>query len=163
MFESNNHGSCDDLFAPGLSLRSASKEMTNSKTKSSGSSMAAPLVAGTAAIILSSYPTFTPQDVKQVILESATRGLLKGPHGFPRLPGHGTPNKVLFAPWARVFEEIRVDQLLPESQCRWVSSRTQGESVEGHPAGMQRLFLLQSHSLSDRLSDQQCSSWLLNS
>jgi subtilisin family serine protease len=60
-----------DVFAPGEDINSTAP---NGKyKKESGTSMASPVVAGVAAMLMSYYPNLSATDVKRVILESATR------------------------------------------------------------------------------------------
>lgn len=59
-----------DLFAPGEDIYTTSPE--NKYDFDSGTSLAAPMVSGTAALIWSYYPNLTVQQVKQIILESGT-------------------------------------------------------------------------------------------
>jgi subtilisin family serine protease len=60
-----------DLFAPGVDIYST---VPGSKYEpNSGTSMASPVVAGVAALLLSYYPGLTPAQVKQIILDSARR------------------------------------------------------------------------------------------
>ena len=59
-----------DLFAPGEQIYVA---MPNNKYDyDSGTSLSAPMVSGTAALIFLYYPKLSVQDVKQIILESGT-------------------------------------------------------------------------------------------
>lgn len=53
---------------------------------SDGTSMATPAVAGAVALILSEYPTLTPEQVRRVLVESARDS---GRRGFDRLTGAG--------------------------------------------------------------------------
>ncbi|MCV9930457.1 S8 family peptidase [Flavobacterium sp. LS1R49] len=59
-----------DLFAPGDEIYSAGA--ANSYKSDSGTSLAAPMVSGTAALIWSYYPNLTVQEVKQIIMDSGT-------------------------------------------------------------------------------------------
>jgi subtilisin family serine protease len=59
-----------DLFAPGDKIYTTTAG--NSYTYDSGTSLAGPMVSGTAALIWSYYPKLTVQEVKQIILESGT-------------------------------------------------------------------------------------------
>ena len=60
-----------DIFAPGTDIYSTVPG-GGYKTES-GTSMASPVVAGVAALVMSYYPNLSAADVKRVILESATR------------------------------------------------------------------------------------------
>ncbi|MGH7636041.1 MAG: S8 family serine peptidase [Gemmatimonadaceae bacterium] len=60
-----------DIFAPGDDIKSTAPGGTYKKE--SGTSMASPVVAGVAALVMSYYPTLTAADVKQIVLESAHR------------------------------------------------------------------------------------------
>ena len=90
MMTSSNFGSCVDLFAPGNNIVSAGTKGTSSTAKKSGTSMAAPHVAGAAALYLAAHPTALPGEVEQAILGHATSGNLSG-------LGSGSPNLLLMA------------------------------------------------------------------
>lgn len=59
-----------DLFAPGDEIYTTSAG--NTYKFDSGTSLAAPMVSGTAALIWSYYPNLTAAEVKQIILDSGT-------------------------------------------------------------------------------------------
>lgn len=60
-----------DVFAPGMAIYSTTP--FNGYENQQGTSMAAPVVAGVAAVVRSYFPDLTAQQVKQVIMESAVR------------------------------------------------------------------------------------------
>lgn len=60
-----------DVFAPGVKINSTMPESTYKEQD--GTSMAAPVVAGLAAVIRSYYPSFTAKEVKDIILKSVTK------------------------------------------------------------------------------------------
>ncbi|OUS02357.1 peptidase S8 [Flavobacteriales bacterium 33_180_T64] len=65
----SNYGKINvDVFAPGSAIHSTFPE--NSYETIQGTSMAAPAVAGIAALIRSQYPKLTASEVKQIIMES---------------------------------------------------------------------------------------------
>ena len=59
-----------DVFAPGASIYST--EPGNGYGRNSGTSMAAPMVTGLAALIMAYHPELSPAQVRSLILESAT-------------------------------------------------------------------------------------------
>ncbi|HTH06140.1 MAG TPA: S8 family peptidase, partial [Ilumatobacteraceae bacterium] len=87
----SNTGSCVDVFAPGRQIRSTDFASSGSVTMS-GTSMASPHVAGVAAIILGQHPTWTPADVGDVIVMTATPGVVNPPDDHPL---NGAPNLLL--------------------------------------------------------------------
>ncbi len=65
----SNYGNINvDIFAPGTDIYSTYPN--NEYEFSPGTSMAAPAIAGVAALIMSQYPTLTAAQVKQIILRS---------------------------------------------------------------------------------------------
>lgn len=84
----SNYGKTNvDVFAPGVDIYSCIPE---SKYASyNGTSMAAPVTAGVASLILSYYPNLTPVQVKQIILESSVKV-----KGKVFLPGSDKKKKV---------------------------------------------------------------------
>ena len=76
-----------DVAAPGSVILSASNASGGSSiTSMSGTSMAAPMVAGLAALVLDADPTLTPAEVRQIIRDGATD---LGAAGFDRGYGYG--------------------------------------------------------------------------
>ncbi|WP_129337563.1 S8 family serine peptidase [Cellulomonas endophytica] len=72
----SNTGSCLDLFAPGDWVLSSSVDADDATTMLSGTSMAAPHVAGAAALHLQGAPAATPAQVTAALLGAATPGVV---------------------------------------------------------------------------------------
>lgn len=68
----SNYGSCTDLYAPGVGIVSGWIGAPTATNTRSGTSMAAPHVAGAAARILSMNPAMTPAQVQEFIRSTAT-------------------------------------------------------------------------------------------
>ena len=85
----SNYGSCVDLAAPGVGITSAWVGSTNATMVLSGTSMATPHVAGTAALYLSSVPYGEPILVAGALSGNATQNTVTS------LPA-GTPNRLLY-------------------------------------------------------------------
>ena len=71
----SNYGSCVDWFAPGSSITSAN--MTGGSLSLSGTSMAAPHVAGAAALYLQGNPGASPTAVRSYLASQLTTGVVK--------------------------------------------------------------------------------------
>ena len=71
-----NYGACIDLFAPGSGITSATYDSPTSTGNKSGTSMAAPHVAGAAALVLAQAPGATPQQVRDVLVSGATQNVV---------------------------------------------------------------------------------------
>ncbi|MGA0210160.1 MAG: S8 family serine peptidase, partial [Candidatus Nanopelagicales bacterium] len=85
----SNFGSCVDIYAPGVGVTSAWYTSPTATASLSGTSMAAPHVAGAAARILQGVPTSTPEATWASLRDTATIGVLVG-------LGTGSPDRLLF-------------------------------------------------------------------
>jgi subtilisin family serine protease len=72
----SNYGSCVDLFAPGASIASAWHTSDSATNTISGTSMAAPHVAGVAALHLQGDPDATAAEVRDAIYAASTKGIV---------------------------------------------------------------------------------------
>ena len=84
----SNFGSCLDIFAPGTSIPSTWLGV-NYYAFLSGTSMAAPHVAGVIVRFLSQYPGLSPAQVTNSIKTSSTKNLVTS-------PGTGSPNRLVY-------------------------------------------------------------------
>lgn len=71
-----------DLFAPGVAIYSTMPE--NEYEMQDGTSMASPVVAGAAALLMSYYPEFTTTEIKELLLDSVSPVMAK-----TKKPGSG--------------------------------------------------------------------------
>ena len=93
----SDHNGSVDLVAPGVNvlssvpLRVHEREVAPGYALKSGTSMAAPFVAGTAALVFASHPGITPYQVIRQLENTATR---PGGHGRDDRYGYGTVNPI---------------------------------------------------------------------
>ncbi|MFC7613217.1 S8 family serine peptidase [Actinokineospora soli] len=85
----SNYGTCTDVFAPGVSITAPWHTSDSATNTISGTSMAAPHVAGVVALRLSAHPNETPAQVATALLGAATPSKVTN-------PGAGSPNRLLF-------------------------------------------------------------------
>lgn len=71
-----NYGACVDIYAPGSAIISSTYDSDTSYGSKSGTSMATPHVAGVAALVLAQAPGATPQQVRDLIVNGSTRGVV---------------------------------------------------------------------------------------
>lgn len=86
----SNYGTCVDLFAPGVSIIAPSFSSDTGWASKNGTSMAAPHVAGVAALYLQHAPSAAPAMVASAIINGATPNVVGE-------PGTGSPNRLLYA------------------------------------------------------------------
>lgn len=86
----SNWGLCIDIFAPGWDLVGAWSGGTNIYRSSSGTSNAAPIVSGIAAMMLQENPSLTQAEVESKLKSTATQGALFN-------IGVGSPNLLVYS------------------------------------------------------------------
>ncbi len=84
----SSYGTCTDIFAPGEGIISASHSSDTGSRSNSGTSMAAPHVAGAVALYLADNPGKTPAEVHSAIIANAVTDTLTN-------VGTGSPNRML--------------------------------------------------------------------
>ncbi|MGI5212526.1 S8 family peptidase [Plantactinospora sp. CA-290183] len=85
----SNYGTCVDILAPGVSIASSWYTSNTATNTISGTSMASPHVAGAAAMVLSANPTWSPQQVRDYLVNNSTPNVVSN-------VGTGTPNRLLY-------------------------------------------------------------------
>lgn len=85
----SNFGGCVDVFAPGQDITSAWHTAPDASNTISGTSMAAPHVAGVAALLLSLAPELSPYQVAALIRAEAAPDQLTDPR-------QGSPNRLVY-------------------------------------------------------------------
>jgi subtilisin family serine protease len=85
----SNFGTCTDVFAPGQAITSAWNTSDTATNTINGTSMAAPHVAGAAALVLGATPTASPATVASTLINASTPNKVAN-------PGTGSPNRLLF-------------------------------------------------------------------
>jgi subtilisin family serine protease len=89
----SNYGTCVDILAPGVSLRSAWYTGDNATNSISGTSMATPHVAGAVALYLAANPGATPTQVSSALKSNASTNKISL-HSLST--ANGTANRLLY-------------------------------------------------------------------
>ena len=87
----SNYGSCITMFAPGVAVASADYYSDVALASWNGTSVAAPMVAGAAALYLQGHPTASPATVRSAIVGNTTNGTVTSLSG--------SASKLLYTAW----------------------------------------------------------------
>ncbi|HUP44856.1 MAG TPA: S8 family serine peptidase [Thermoanaerobaculia bacterium] len=101
----SNYGSCVDLFAPGTHILSAWHASPTSTAVTSGTSAAAPIAAGVAAVWLGKYPEARPDTVAHALVSQATVDVVGG-------LDDASPNRLLYSQLESVDDDGQSDEQL---------------------------------------------------
>lgn len=125
---SNYSNSFVDVFAPGTEIYST---VPNDKYKDEqGTSMAAPVVSGVAAVLRSYFPDLTAEQVKEVLLQSSTKQKIK-------VVKPGTSEKVPFSQLStsggmvNAYDAVRLAASVKGKKKKKGNSRSGGGSSDG--------------------------------
>jgi aqualysin 1 len=86
----SNYGACVDIFAPGHAVVSTGASSDTASAQMNGTSMAAPLVAGVAAIYRAANPSASATTAVQAVLNASTSGIVTS-------QGAGSPTRLLYS------------------------------------------------------------------
>jgi subtilisin family serine protease len=95
----SNYGTCVDIFAPGVSIRSADIASDTATRTRSGTSMASAHAAGAAALYLARSRNASPARVEYSMESNATTGTVTN-------RGSGSPNSLLFRHYGLVISSF---------------------------------------------------------
>ncbi|GAX25555.1 hypothetical protein FisN_28Hu023 [Fistulifera solaris] len=92
----SNYGACVDIYAPGVDILSSSNLNDSIGAVFSGTSMAAPHVAGAAALYLQKNPTWSPAQVWNAMQSDAREAIVRTKFPFRKfVRARGTTNLIL--------------------------------------------------------------------
>ena len=85
----SNYGNCLDIYAPGSSIKSAWYNSNSATNTISGTSMAAPHVAGAVALFLDETPSLSPSQIDTKLSQRSTKNTVSDAKS-------GSPNELLY-------------------------------------------------------------------
>ena len=112
----SNSGECTDISAPGASIESAFSDCDTCTRTLSGTSMAAPHVAGYMAVILSLNPHMTAAQAKEHMIKQSTKNVI-GWAAISSSLASKTPNRFLY-----IAQASAQDSDIPGAETAQISS-----------------------------------------
>jgi subtilisin family serine protease len=125
----SNFGRCVDLFAPGVGIRSTWNSSDTATLGMTGTSMAAPHVAGGAALYLSKNPGAKPYQVfDHMAFDNASSGKVTD-------AGSGSPNRLLYRVRGPVITSLRCTSEHRAFRCSLLRSAGTPSSIHWYQNG----------------------------
>jgi subtilisin family serine protease len=124
----SNYGTCLDLFAPGSDITSAWHTSNSATHTISGTSMAAPHVAGAAALYLAAHSSASPQQVRDALVNNGSAGRVGN-------PGPGSPNVLLYTGFIGGCQVSEQQLLHPGFEGGYAGWTTSPEVINGTTEG----------------------------
>lgn len=121
----SNGGSCVDIWSPSTHVIASNMSGNNLTCHLSGTSMAAPHVAGVVAIYLQSNPFATPTQVEQALRSRGTWGFLQTNPNHPNYIGRESDNVLLYSDTRSIGDTAPVASFTfncPGRQCTFNAS-----------------------------------------
>jgi len=155
----SNFGSCVDLFAPGVGVKSSWATSDTATYTIDGTSMATPHVSGIAARYLQRHPSATPSQVTAAIKAAATRGAVGDPQNSPNLLSYAAPSLEL--PGKTVIKKASsgtTSGSLVSLTARWAKPTTGGAVAKYYvtairkSSGAQKTVIVSSSTLSKKIT-----------
>lgn len=143
-YSGSNFGACVDLFAPGVAVPSAYFWRDDANQPDTGTSMAAPHVAGAVALLLQGKPDMTQDEVQTALTSAAVDRVLPAPEvPWPE----GTTHKLLQTqeislPPGRDTTPPLVSLTVPSAGAT-LSGRVHLEATASDPAGVKKVAFYQ--------------------
>merc|ERR1719277_2215924 len=116
----SNYGECNAIFAPGVSTLSASHTSDTGSSTKSGTSMAAPLVAGVTALFLEQDASRSPAKIRELLQTRAQVNALSALRT-------GDPNLLLWAGATPAPEPVPTPAPPPSAGCPATSTGPDGD------------------------------------
>lgn len=126
----SNYGPCVKMMAPGAWISSAAHTSDTDTVSRTGTSMAAPHVAGAAALYLQGHPQATPAQVLAALQQRATPGAITQ-HYYSEY--YGTPNLLLYTRdfYANGYEPPIPANQAPTAAFTWTCSGMECTFTDG--------------------------------
>lgn len=150
----SNYGSAVDLFAPGVDINSAWVTDDASTTLKSGTSSAAPFVAGMAARVLQANPAASPADVSQAIIGSAVANkVVDAGIGSPNLLLNRITGMIAFTSLRNGSAQIYTMNIDGSNQARLTQTTSNDDHPKVSPDGSRIVFQSNRDNLSTGYQD----------
>ncbi len=113
----------------GIDLSAKSDDKTGTAVKASGTSFSAPQVSAAVALLQSINPKLTAKDVKEILTETAAKGVTTGAQSIPIPAGMGAGVLRVDAAVLKVINDLREEKGLDPLDLEYILNSTQVDLV----------------------------------